>query len=343
MKNKTDKQFSDAEKQAVEWFLALQSDTHLSETQLIDYANWLKESPEHEDLIARCESSWNLMGLLEDDPEFSAYTHEHLPISESYLSSMTHWSRYAVASLAVLLISLSLIYFDFLPTDELSDNVTYYQTVTGQQQIVNLKDGSVVTLNTATELHIDYSKNTRHVFLERGEALFEVAHNPERLFTVYAGAGEVRALGTKFNVRVRDKQVIVALLEGKVEVETESHNKINTDKVTQTLFPGEQTRFTSQGEITRVEKIDPQLVTQWKNRNLSFTDMPLHEVVEEINRYTTMKLVVADPAIVNKRLSAYFYIDNVDSFLSAIEELFDIKSTQQAGKILLSQSESHNQ
>src|SRR5690242_2232065 len=76
-----------------------------------------------------------------------------------------------------------------------------FVTGKGETKVVALKDGSVVTLNTASEIQVNYSEALRSVELIQGEALFDVAKNKSRPFVVSAGDTNVRAVGTSFTVR----------------------------------------------------------------------------------------------------------------------------------------------
>src|SRR3546814_4203377 len=84
-----------------------------------------------------------------------------------------------------------------------------YATAIGQQHDVALEDGSRVRLDTNSALVVRYSRKHRDVVLERGRAQFDVAHAPQRPFTVHAGPGTVRAVGTQFQVRHQDDAVQV--------------------------------------------------------------------------------------------------------------------------------------
>src|SRR3546814_12347546 len=70
------------------------------------------------------------------------------------------------------------------------------------QHDVALEDGSRVRLDTNSALVVRYSRKHRDVVLERGRAQFDVAHAPQRPFTVHAGPGTVRAVGTQFQVQI---------------------------------------------------------------------------------------------------------------------------------------------
>src|SRR6202034_3836256 len=93
-------------------------------------------------------------------------------------------------------------------------------TAAGQHRDVTLADGSIVSLNTNTIVETDLSRKLRQIYLRKGEAHFQVAHDRSRPFLVHAGDAVVRAVGTEFEVRLReDKHVEVLVNEGRVEVQ----------------------------------------------------------------------------------------------------------------------------
>src|SRR5215470_8737443 len=93
-----------------------------------------------------------------------------------------------------------------------------YRTAHGQQLTVRLPDGFVVRLNTDTAIGVHYSATQRDVTVLRGQANFEVLHDPRRAFTVTAGRAEVTDIGTKFDVNLENDATVVTVVEGVVEV-----------------------------------------------------------------------------------------------------------------------------
>jgi len=88
-----------------------------------------------------------------------------------------------------------------------------YRTAIGEQQTVTLNDGTRITLNTDTQLVVSYRQTERHIRLDHGEAMFEVAKQPQRPFIVQVGDQQVRALGITFIVRRDADRDAVVLIE----------------------------------------------------------------------------------------------------------------------------------
>ena len=162
----------------------------------------------------------------------------------------------------------------------------------GQKSHFHLPDGSFITLNSGSEVKFlqDFSKHIRKIEL-KGEAFFEVAHDPLRPFIVKTDKMSIKALGTSFNVRAFDEieTVEVSLVTGKVEVNiTEAQSNGNTS----ILIPGEGLILNKEnGRVTK-EKFDPELSLTWQRGVLYFKDASLEHVVTTIERWYNVGLEI---------------------------------------------------
>jgi transmembrane sensor len=207
-----------------------------------------------------------------------------------------------------------------------------YRTVIGQQATFRLPDGSRIDLNTDSLIAVSYSGERRVLRLLRGEAIFRVARDPDRPFSVIAGNEKVIALGTIFAVRKDDRQVRVTLLEGKVRIERDDM-AVGGDRAD--LIPGEQIMLPARQpfEISRASFDD---AASWRSGRLRFDGLPLSDVVTEINRYTDRKLVVGSPAVGAMRISATMRIGSADNFANALAAGFPVRLVDQRnGDILI--------
>ncbi len=99
-----------------------------------------------------------------------------------------------------------------------------YSTPIGGHQHVMLDDGSVLDLNTNTEVRVQFTDAQRKILLDRGEVLLGVAHDASRPMEVIAAGIVSRAVGTKFSVRLYDNASVETLVtEGRVLVLREQH------------------------------------------------------------------------------------------------------------------------
>jgi transmembrane sensor len=200
-----------------------------------------------------------------------------------------------------------------------------YETQTGERMSVTLADGSVVTLNTRSRVRAVYTRKERRLFLDAGEAVFEVAKDRDRPFDVVAGGQVVTAHGTTFDVRLEPGRVDVALFEGSIVVKPNAASRQGGTQVR----PGQ--RLTIDGErseLSAIHNLDQAL--SWRRGVVIFEDATLAEAVAEMNRYSDAKILIADTALAGLRLSGSFRTDGSSAFVEALELYFPLRAKRGA-------------
>jgi transmembrane sensor len=196
-----------------------------------------------------------------------------------------------------------------------------FATDVGQKRTVTLEDGTVVTLDTNSAIHVREGGRVRLVELDRGQAFFKVAHDRSRPFLVRAAGRTVVAVGTEFGVRLDRGQIAVTLIEGKVRVEApingRGDGRFSRYVQTTELTPGSRLEL-ADGKPWAISEVDPERDTSWMTDKLVFQDEPLSKVVAELNRYSTRRIVIADPSLAAEPVSGSFRTDNIDEALHAI-------------------------
>lgn len=195
------------------------------------------------------------------------------------------------------------------------------RTALGERQTVTLSDGSLLELDTDTEVTVHYSRHSRELKLVRGQAAFTVAHGDTRPFDVLADNGRIRDIGTQFDARRRADRVSVAVLEGAVEV------SVPNVAAPRSLRQNQQLSYTPQGNFSAVESIDV-AAAAWRKGQLVFKNQPLGEVLAELGRYHATSLTVASPRIMDIKVSGTFPTDNIELALTTIAATLSIKLTQ---------------
>lgn len=217
-------------------------------------------------------------------------------------------------------------------------------TRVGEQRMLTLEDGTRVYLNTDTRLVVRYSDDLRGIELKSGEALFEVSKDPNRSFAVSAGSRQVQAIGTAFVVRRNDDELTVTLLEGKVRVVEPSgeagvgsadpaRNGFAAARQTP-LSPGQRLTVTPSGGST-VDEPALDKVTAWRRGQVAIDDLSLAEAVREMNRYSPVKLVVADAAAGNLRVGGFFRIGDSRGFASAVAATYHLRLIEENDQIVM--------
>lgn len=208
-----------------------------------------------------------------------------------------------------------------------------YRTAIGERLVVALNDGSVLTLNTDSRAVVQYRNRLRGVLLEQGQALFEVAKNPDQPFVVTAGGRKVTALGTAFDVRLSPQRLQVTLLEGRVAVEPAEPVAVLEVQTSRTeLAPGEQFLLAAadrEGTVVPVaplvRKADTKRTTSWRVGQVVFANDPLLDAVAEINRYARRRVVLADDSLGDLRVSGAFNTNNTMVFVNMLTLHFPIR------------------
>ena len=223
----------------------------------------------------------------------------------------------------------------------------------GEQRTIELDDGSVIMLNTAGQLVVDYSEQVRRILLERGEAYFEVAEDSKRPFAVDLGVGSVTAVGTAFNIRKDPEQFQVAVIEGVVllhvltDEESSSPPSIPVDDqvvVVSTLEPHRvEAGWVAEFDLSsnRLRVFRPEYVEryqEWRRGMLSFYPEPLHQVVHELNRYSRKRILIEDPSVMGLSVYTTVRIDEIDFALDGLEQLLPIKVTRHYDRIVITAS-----
>src|ERR1700733_14215845 len=174
---------------------------------------WQRQDPRHRRAVSELSAVWGaLEGLAEAKrgEKIATFT------NTAKAAPLRHARRWWLAAAAVLAaVAVGAIWL------QQGSELQTLSTAVGQQRNVTLADGSTVTLNTNTIVETDLRRRTREIYLRKGEAHFQVAHDRSRPFLVHAGDAVVRAVGTAFEVRVlTDQHVDVVVNEGRVEVQT---------------------------------------------------------------------------------------------------------------------------
>jgi transmembrane sensor len=300
-----------AESEAAGWFTRL-GETPIATQTWQDFNHW-RQTAANAAAYDAVEARWQAAGRLADDPDIQAAVADTLRRRPARRAPS--FARGGPILLgAGLLAGCALVgglMLTFFPT---------YSTHVGEQRLVVLRDGSRVRLNTDSKLRVRFGLQERHVILAKGEAFFEAAHDPAKPFIVEADGALVRAIGTKFDVRRTGDSVQVTLVEGRVQV-----GRAATPNEA-TLLPNQQLTVTPQ-RVSAPSPVDAPQAASWTTGRLVFRGLPLALAVQEINRYTTHKIVLDAPAgLASQPVSGSFDPGDPKAFVEAATTLFDLKA-----------------
>lgn len=327
-------------REACEW-IARMDHKNFSKKDRIELNEWVNKSDLHRAELERLAQFWDQISDVDFDDKEVGYPEIS---QDNYNQYNNHWAEkkgykyiiYTAASL-LLIASISVI-LHFNNINEFQSTNGKYTTNVGDQETIILSDGSKIRLNTDTFVEVNYSPGERNIHLYKGEAYFDVAHNPEVPFTVKARKGDVRALGTIFSVRVKDDLVNVLVEEGRVRIRANDEvDLLNTPQIEEqkevlktenlkksavvTVDAGNNVIFGEQTieSVVLEEKEAIERKFSWQKGILAFDDEPLSDVIEEVSRYTSYQIIIADPNIRTLRVGGYYPIGKIQAIFNALE------------------------
>ena len=297
--------------QAEYWYQRMHA-ADCSSAERAEFERWRSEHPQHAAAYAHTGHLYQRAAELRLDPRWQAIG-KATRQRATHAARMRRAIRWSLPIAAVLVLALGLGWRFWDPAQpELR-----YATAIGERRTLDLEDGSRVVLDTESALAVRFSRKQRKLVLEHGQAQFSVAKQPQRTFVVQAGAGRVVATGTQFQVRKRDDSVRVTLMEGVVTVSMPDATVGGADRAV-TLTAGEQVSF-GEGKPWNRGTADMAAAEGWTRGEQIFDRRPLREVVEEMNRYSKVKLRLADPSLNELPVSGAFYDNDQESMIRALE------------------------
>ena len=329
--------------QASEWLAKLDAEQP-SKRDLADFKQWVNADSAHRIAFEELVEFWDEMniltqavlprelltnGLLTNELAANKLLPEQPSQPRPWYASMQTVMGAALLAIAAVVVTITMQ----LPS------TTIYTTGVGEQKIVQLADNSIVQLNTNSRLEVHYSDSTRRLTLSQGEAHFDVAHNPNRPFEVYAGQGLVRAIGTAFTVHIRKIDVEVIVTEGTVELDRAAQPNIATNITVEpnaiVTTAAKPTVKASAGSVLTYDKdllndvelmVASQLEKQlsWREGMLIFKGEPLQNVVDEVSRYTNLKIIIPERSAREMKVGGLFKVGDTESLFEALRDGFDI-------------------
>lgn len=318
------------EQQSADWLVRIDNSLDqggMSKDEQAELKAWLAQDSLHADMLQQQSEIWSDMDV------YANFLKKPEDVTRSpfllYLFSMKpRMISMTLASVLVMVLSVWFVTFS-----DLYDPADVYATNIGSQRVERLSDGSRAHLNTDTEIKVSYTKNKRQIWLLKGEALFDVSHDPNRPFIVYAHGRAVKAIGTKFVVRLSSDKILVTVTEGKVQFskkdssdKSAAPSKSDGSGLLQQIVLIEQgqvaqvgVEFDAKPILSSVRESEIERQFAWVNGRLNFEDETLESIINEISRYTPVKVVIKDPEIKSYRLSGRFQVGSTEALLEAIE------------------------
>lgn len=299
---------------ALGWIARLRSDQS-SQEDLQSFALWLNEDSAHHRAMDQMLELWEDLGVVGKLPRET---------ESQEAANSPRWLAASVALAACLVLAVFLWPQINSQSGSTQSSSMSYQTAMGERSTLSLPDNSRVILNTDSSITVTYSDDQRHVILSRGEAWFDVAPSKLRPFHVDAGEARITAIGTAFNIQLMDDGTDVTVTEGVVRVTNlaETGSRVSATeilRINQRLFTGIDGWKVATSDDTRHQ-------LAWQQGELVAQEMPLPELLEQLQRYHPTRLLIGDPELTGLTVSGVIQLDQPEATLKALEITHDLQA-----------------
>lgn len=261
---------------------------------------------------------------LDSEKLFSSIEEEIRKKKKHFSLKRTDWLGYSMKAVAAVLVVIIASFFVIIHENYVVDQIAkqdpvIFQTIEEQHLQVTLSDGSIIRLNENSKIEISekYLEEKREIRL-KGEAYFEVAHNPERPFIIHTSHSSIEVLGTAFNVRevTGQSNVQVAVVEGKVSFSVKDVDQEKRQTVI--LSMGQFGYLDIDNKSLKVDEVAIDNYLTWKSKRFVFDDLTLKQVCTQLNRLYNLACVFESQEMSKLKLTSNFSNESLDKTLSVI-------------------------
>lgn len=314
----------------------------MTEEDEIRFREWLSESELHQQEYREALALWDKTATLRGRVVVEQKT------------SLFKW-QWLTAAAAMLVLAFGITFLTTILPGEGVPSVESYATDIGERKVIQLPDGSEVTLNTNSRLMVDYADDQRRLMLMKGQAFFDVVSDENRPLIVDTGERSITVLGTQFDVQKKGFDLKVSVLEGSVGIhrrETQWLPSARTDdldtnysstneavsqyRVSDGIEASFKGHLGTAGSDVSVKALDDRdRLSSWRYGLIRFDDVPLYDAIRELNRYTTHEVVIEDASVMDLKVSGIFQVDNVELSLGMFEEVLPVKVTRYSDRTVV--------
>ena len=270
----------------VDWNIALEA----------ELSSWLDIDSRHRGALLRAQAAWAMLDLDQVAvPRIAA--RKIKPVSRRWVVGG------AAASTAIAALGAGFVW---------ARRIAKYETATGEIRRLPLNDGSTAVLNTSSRLDVRFETGVRHVVVDRGQAWFDVAKDPDRPFVVEAGQIRVQAIGTAFSVYRRDGGADVVVSEGVVKVWSE------VAPIASLEISAGSGAFVGNDAAVRFHHETSDQSLAWRSGEIELSATALSQAISEFNRYNQRHLVLDDLSLSDRQFDGVFRTDDPLGFAKLV-------------------------
>src|SRR5580704_10074800 len=297
-------------REALDW-LSRMTLGEASQEDLAELRRWRDTSPAHATALAEAGRLWRSLevpvtALVRDNARDVEVARR--PSRRAFLAV----GAAAAASVAGAMVVRPPL--DLWPS--LAELAADHRTGIGQQQHLVLAKAVSVDLNTLTSISVRAADLDPGIELIAGETAIAIGADAPKPFVVLAGGGRMTARRATFDVRRIGPAVDLTCVDGEVTVECESRTLV--------LQTAQRVSYGRQG-LGEIAAVDTAMVTAWRDGMIVFRNTPLVDVIEEVNRYRSGRIILLDSALGRRLVTARFEIKRLDTVMGQIAHVFDAR------------------
>ncbi|KIH84835.1 FecR family protein [Pseudomonas batumici] len=269
------------------------------------FEQW-RATPAHARAYAEFEALWSDLAQLRqlNQPALPPARRKHL------------W-RPALATAVALVCAL-------LTVSAGAPNTPYRHQVAAHAQgtrILKLPDGSTLYINANTRLRINFRAQQRDIYLDQGQFYLEMATDKERPFWIHAGNARARGMGSGFDVRRGQRQLVVSVAHGQVAFEPEG------DPNNATLLEARQRAIFDYAKGTlQQQTLGGEEIPDWRSGHLTFRNRELASLIDELSLYRSKPVQLADGPLAHFKVSGSLDVTDPDALLNVLPSLIPVKT-----------------
>ncbi|PJY97241.1 MULTISPECIES: FecR family protein [Pseudomonas] len=284
------------------------------------FEQWRGADAEHDAAYAELEALWNnrafeqALQSLEVDLGLPP-----APVQRSWRRPM----RQYLATAAAVLLMLGAGWMADVPMRLQAEHLT----AIAQVEHLELADGSHIVLGSNSAISTAFDGQSRHIRLLRGDLYIEAFHDAARPLIIDTGEARVTVVGTRFSVSKRDKQVTVAVREGRVRFANNAGDN-------NLLLVGNWQQLKA-GHLQPAHQEGGERQMAWINGRLSFQDAPLADVLSELRRYYPAPILLFNSTAATQRVSGNYQLDEPLAIVQALSKVTATQVTRLPGGTLV--------
>jgi transmembrane sensor len=306
-------------REASEWLLKFKG-SDPAEGDVERWLSWCEADEENLAAFEQLQRDWHDLEGLREAPELivppASRDRAH---GDGFLGSVRlrhHAGRFGWAVAATLVVVIIIGYQQWSHPPQGPQTIA-----TAKQEPTMLPDGSSLLLSAKAAADVDFTGMDRNVALRPGgEAYIKVHHDKTRPFIVQAGAVTVTAVGTAFDVRRDTGHVIVTVEEGAIQLGAPGPSGPTQWRAA----AGSQVDYSEQTRTAVVSSVDPNTVMRWRYGELAYDETPLETVIADVNRYSTVHVVMRDPEVERLRFTGTVFVVSIRDWLKALEAEYPV-------------------